>query len=385
MENTEGISKILILSSGEAENTARLLQVSLAKWAYPEVWSQGLFEMTQTNIESLEKNMPLYDYCIILLTPDDISISKGKQEQTPRDNVIFELGLSTGILGRERTLIVKPKTSKVKIPTDLSGIYIQEYNDSMPNVTAALSIVSTRIQEYAHKKRSMLSNNKHIINKIACMNTSINTNYLNNYNKLLSCVYDMVLGVKLMRENWRIDIQYSIENWHRGIINEKIEFEYRLVNITNETVRYPLSLMYLDDGISYLYTMSKIDEYGKKIVVFNNQNKNIEYRRGNVIKKAQEVELEPNTIYIVHMDFEFIHNVSKTKPFIHNSLAPIQPTIGTTVKVNLPIGFEFDLLGLEGQVADECQQLGNTQVLYYNIPYVLLSQQIIEYVFQRKE
>ena len=256
----------------------------------------------------------------------------------------------------------------------------------MPNEMAALSIVSTQIQKYiTNKKKAVLDNNKSIINKIAYMNSSISQNYLNNYNKLLKCTYDLVLGVKLMRENWRIDIQYNVENLHKGVINEKIEFEYRLVNITNEPIKYPLSLMYLDDKTSYLYTMSKIDEYGEKMVVFDNKYIDVEYHRGNVIKKVQEVELYPNTIYIVHMDFEFVHNVSKTKPFIHNSLAPIQPTIGTTVKVNLPVGFEFDLLGLEGQVADDCQQLGNMQVLYYNIPYVLLSQQIIEYIFQRKE
>lgn len=378
--------KILILSSGEAIGLAEMLQVTLGEWSYPEVWNQGLFEMTKTNIENLERKIPLFDYCILFLTPDDSGISRGRQEQTPRDNVIFEAGLSTGILGRERTLIIQPESVRLKIPSDMLGVHIQRYNDRMPNVRAALQMVATLIRAYiGDRNREVVTRNKHMINQIECMNTTINSNYRNHYNKLLKTVYDQVLGAKLMRENWRIDIQYNVEKLQEGIISEKIEFEYRLFNITDEPVSYPLSLMYLDDGVSYLYTMSRIDEYGDKREIFNEENTNIAYRKGNVIKKVQEVELLPDTAYVVHMDFAFLHNVSKTKPFIHNSLAPIQPTFGTTVKVNLPSGYEFDLLGLEGQVADECRKIGNTQVLYYNIPYVLLSQQIIEYVFQRKD
>ena len=379
--------QVFIASSSEATETADILQVALSNWSYPEVWTQGFFELTKTTIESLEKNMPRFDYCIFLLTPDDISVVRNEVYQTSRDNVIFELGLSTGILGRGRTFVIKPKTIDVKIPTDLLGVGILEYDNTAPNLRASLSVVSTQLKTHIRqeaKVTSMLEKNQKVINEFNKMNSLINENHLGNYNRLLKCVKERVLGCKIMREDWRIDIQYNTENLCRGTIKEKIEFDYKLINITNEVVKYPLSLMYLDDDVSCLYTMSKIDEYGKKIVIFQNDNGNLKYRVGNVVKKVQEVDLQPNTTYIVHMDFEFTHNVSKNKPFIHNSLAPIQPTIGTTVKVIIPKGFDFDLLGVDGVVAEKSQDLGNTQILNYNLPYVLLSEQIIEYIFQRK-
>lgn len=67
---------IIILSSGESIETANILQTTLSGWLFPEIWTQGIFELTKTNIESLDKNKPSYDYCIILLTPDDINISR---------------------------------------------------------------------------------------------------------------------------------------------------------------------------------------------------------------------------------------------------------------------------------------------------------------------
>jgi predicted nucleotide-binding protein with TIR-like domain len=37
----------------------------------------------------------------------------------PRDNIVFELGLFMGRLGRERTFIVRPASGPLKIPSDL--------------------------------------------------------------------------------------------------------------------------------------------------------------------------------------------------------------------------------------------------------------------------
>jgi predicted nucleotide-binding protein len=53
--------------------------------------------------------------------------SRQKEHQAPRDNVIFELGLLTGALGRERTLMATPAGIDLKIPSDLAGVVPVKY------------------------------------------------------------------------------------------------------------------------------------------------------------------------------------------------------------------------------------------------------------------
>jgi predicted nucleotide-binding protein len=67
------------------------------------------------------------DFAALVLTADDMTVSRGKAKPSPRDNVIFELGLFMGALGRERVFILKPKGIDVRIPSDLLGVVWLEY------------------------------------------------------------------------------------------------------------------------------------------------------------------------------------------------------------------------------------------------------------------
>jgi len=57
-------------------------------------------------IEILERELDESDFAVVTLTPDDRISSRGKSTKAPRDNVLFELGLLMGSLGRERTYFV---------------------------------------------------------------------------------------------------------------------------------------------------------------------------------------------------------------------------------------------------------------------------------------
>jgi dolichyl-phosphate-mannose--protein O-mannosyl transferase len=65
----------------------------------------------------------------LVATPDDLSLSRGKIDATPRDNILFELGLFIGRLGRNRTFLVCNHDHPVKLPSDLNGWTRATYGD----------------------------------------------------------------------------------------------------------------------------------------------------------------------------------------------------------------------------------------------------------------
>jgi len=58
----------------------------------------------------------------------------------PRDNVVYELGLFSGVLGPERCFFVTPRGSSIHLPSDLAGITAGDYdpNRSDRNLQAAV-------------------------------------------------------------------------------------------------------------------------------------------------------------------------------------------------------------------------------------------------------
>lgn len=119
---------LFIGSSTEGQSIAEDVYRRLAnKRVVPKLWSDGVFEASSTTIESLVKTAQEADFAALVLTSDDITKSRGNSKPSPRDNVIFELGLFIGAIGRERVFILKPKGVDIRIPSDLLGVVWLEY------------------------------------------------------------------------------------------------------------------------------------------------------------------------------------------------------------------------------------------------------------------
>jgi hypothetical protein len=87
-----------------------------------------------------------FDFAVLILTPDDLVESKGQTVNSPRDNVLFELGLFMGRLGRARTFAVHNRDIQIKLPTDLAGVTLATYPSySGNNLAAQVSIACTPI------------------------------------------------------------------------------------------------------------------------------------------------------------------------------------------------------------------------------------------------
>ncbi|MBW0435211.1 nucleotide-binding protein [Leptospira yasudae] len=145
--------KLFIGSSTESLNIAYAIQQNLLHDSESTVWSQGVFEIAKTTIESLNKILNHIDFGVFVFNPDDITKIRGNSYPTVRDNIIFEIGLFIGKLGRERVFFIIPNGSELHIPTDLSGVtpgfYESDREDK--NYEAATGAVCFQIRNIMKK------------------------------------------------------------------------------------------------------------------------------------------------------------------------------------------------------------------------------------------
>ncbi len=115
-------ASVFIGSSSEGLPFAQAIRSLLVDDAEVTLWKEGFSKLGETFIETLANALPRFDFAILVLTPDDLVNSRNTEKLGPRDNVIFELGLFMGRLGRSRTILVHQSDESLKIPSDLSGV-----------------------------------------------------------------------------------------------------------------------------------------------------------------------------------------------------------------------------------------------------------------------
>ncbi|UHC14425.1 nucleotide-binding protein [Methylobacterium currus] len=159
-------------SSLEGIEFARGVRRQLASVSEITLWNEGFFETGSTFIEALVNSLARFDFAILLLTPDDLIKSRNDEILGPRDNILFELGLFMGSIGRKRTFMLQQAGENIKLPTDLSGVTTSRYDwpredknheaavgrpcDEIRNAIMALGIsdhrLSNRIQAVSQKQ-----------------------------------------------------------------------------------------------------------------------------------------------------------------------------------------------------------------------------------------
>lgn len=113
---------VFVGSSTEGMLIAEAIQRRLDYVADVNIWNQATFDLSSVTIEALEEKCRESDFAIFVLTPDDVKIKREKETAAVRDNVIFELGLFAGTLGRRRCFLVHDRERKIDLPSDLAGI-----------------------------------------------------------------------------------------------------------------------------------------------------------------------------------------------------------------------------------------------------------------------
>ena len=139
---------MFIGSSTEGLRVAQALQAELEHDVDATTWSQGVFVVGEGGLEALETQARKSDFAALVLTADDLVEKRGQSANTPRDNVILEIGLFIGVLGRHRVFLVSCRDDELGLPTDLLGITPAQYNRRADeNLRAAIGPAATAIRE----------------------------------------------------------------------------------------------------------------------------------------------------------------------------------------------------------------------------------------------
>jgi hypothetical protein len=139
--------QMFVGSSVEGLPIARALQANLQHEVDATIWSQGVFGVGGTTLQSLLTQAARADFATFVMSPDDVTRIRNSEFKAARDNVILELGIFAGALGAKRVFFVVPYDPKFHLPTDLHGITAASYSPESHggNVSAALGAASTQI------------------------------------------------------------------------------------------------------------------------------------------------------------------------------------------------------------------------------------------------
>jgi len=153
--------RIFIGSSVESLPIADAIAENLEFDAEVTIWRNGTFNLSSNTLDDLILKSKSVDFSAFIFSPDDLAIMRSREQYVVRDNVLFELGLFIGSIGKERCFIIKPRNVELHFPSDLLGITPTDYdpNRSDDNLTSSLTYASTQI------KREM--NNKGVFKEIS--------------------------------------------------------------------------------------------------------------------------------------------------------------------------------------------------------------------------
>lgn len=141
---------LFIGCSAENLEIAYALQECLERDAEVTVWDQGVFAPSMYTLDQLTSILDDTDFGAFIFAPDDIVQLRDFEYQAVRDNVLFELGLSVGALGRERSFVLLPSGMKdFRLPSDLLGMTPALYEGDRRdrNLIAALGPAANKLRK----------------------------------------------------------------------------------------------------------------------------------------------------------------------------------------------------------------------------------------------
>lgn len=140
--------KVFIGSSVESLPIADAIAENLEFDAEVTIWRSGTFKLSSNTLDDLIEKAKAVDFAIFIFSPDDLTVMRTREKYVVRDNVVFELGLFIGSIGKRRCFIVKPRDVELHFPSDLLGITPTDFDAerSDKDLASSLNYAATQIK-----------------------------------------------------------------------------------------------------------------------------------------------------------------------------------------------------------------------------------------------
>ena len=161
--------RLFIASSVESLPVAEAVNVNLDHEFEVTLWKNGTFKLSSSAIDDLVKKSSVVDFALFIFAPDDIATIRSRSEHVVRDNVIFEMGLFVGAIGKSRSFILKPRDIEMHLPTDLLGVTPADYDasrsdgDLVSATNRACSLIKAEVETLGLINHASLAESKKII------------------------------------------------------------------------------------------------------------------------------------------------------------------------------------------------------------------------------
>lgn len=161
--------RLFIASSVESLSVAEAVNVNLDHEFEVTLWKNGTFKLSSSAIDDLVEKSSFVDFALFIFAPDDIATIRSRSEHVVRDNVIFEMGLFVGAIGKSRSFILKPRGIEMHLPTDLLGVTPADYDsnrsddDLVSATNRACSLIKAEVERLGLINHESLSESKRII------------------------------------------------------------------------------------------------------------------------------------------------------------------------------------------------------------------------------
>ena len=111
-------------------------------WQDPNIW-----EPNKSTFDNLLKMASYFDFGIFVATADDLTLTNDNIVIEPRDNVILEMALFLGAMGKHKSFLLVE--NGIKLPSDFHGIYMPRFDSKNDDsIESACSEYISKIEEH---------------------------------------------------------------------------------------------------------------------------------------------------------------------------------------------------------------------------------------------